>query len=312
MASRRRRQGPNPAAAVTALNCYVNTVRDPWLHGPCRIGFGTMVPTQLVTGYVRQTVSANADGSLAIFMVPGVLNTITYDNGGAAVAAWTSASCTNSSAIQALASEFRIVSGGIRAIPQVPGTAAPGLAYVGSLPAATSIGMVANSPNTLIANPLLRMGYAASGASAVLLPVDPRSFEFGAEPGGGYATTQSYPVSTPVIVFTGLPASATVLIEGVINLEAIQSSSSISGALQNLGRSDEDQPTLADHFSSRDQLWNAARRMIPSAATVAEGFSHIASATVNAARAYSAYRSIRGQMFNAPAGANRLVIEEVA
>jgi hypothetical protein len=155
------------------------------------------------------------------------------------------------------------------------------------------------------------MGYGAAGASCVAQPVDPRSFTFSNETCTGYQASTQLPLSTPVMIFTALPPASLILVEVVVNLEVIQGASSINGALQNLGRSDTDQPTLSSYFASTDQLLNVAKSYIPSPSTVAEGFAHLASASMSASRIVRGYHSIRNNYFNAPSGANRLTIEEL-
>lgn len=309
--NRRNRRGQptsiSPAAA--ALSCYLKTLRDPWQYAGCRIGFGTMVSTNLTTAYYRAVINGNADGTCAFALFPSLINMINYSIAGAAVATWGANNASNTSALQTANYEYRVVSGGLRCLPQVAGTAAPGLAYVGSLPAVNTNQLTATTINTMINNPAFHIGYAAPGASALVMPIDPASFQFTASIQGGYAGGIDAASSVPVIIFTGLPATCPVLVEGVLNLEGTVGLLS-SGSTSTPGEAAESD-SLADHFPSLDAMWAAAKRLVPDPTSVSEGFAAASGMLVNGARLAHTVQRVRGQIFPRIPASNRLLIEEL-
>lgn len=308
----RRQRNSNPpkiSSQSAALGCYLRTLSDPWQYGPCRIGFGTMVPTQLGTAYFRGIVASNADGSIGVALIPSVGNGLYVANAGAAVATWSNSVFPNASSLQAISGEYRVVSAGLRLLPLVPGTAAPGIGYAASVPSLSISQITGTAPNGFIGNPQFHVGYAASGASAISLPVDPVSFQFLNSIQAGYGVNNSVASSTPMIILTGLPGATNVLIEAVLNLEGLMTYNS-TGALNTPGQAD-DQPTLSDYFPSLDNMWSQAKRAIPSPVAIADGLNNMARIAVGAGRLVHTARQIRQQFFPVLQTANRLTIEEV-
>jgi len=119
--ARTRNRGRGNSPTVTAMQCYLRTLSDPWSYGPCRIGFGTMVPTSLATAYLRRVFAANsADGTFSVALTPSIVSMLYYNDSGLTSTSWGYANATNVGPLQQLASEYRVVSGGLRVIPQVP------------------------------------------------------------------------------------------------------------------------------------------------------------------------------------------------
>jgi len=132
------------------------------------------------------------------------------------------------------------------------------------------------SASSISAMPQAKMGYAATGASSIILPTDPGSFQFTQSAQVGYTlgSSSAFFTSTPVISLAGLPPGTTILVEAVLNLEGIQGYSS-SGAIPNTGYAN-DESTLADHFPSLDNLFSSIKHYLPSATTVSDGFASAA------------------------------------
>jgi hypothetical protein len=313
---RRKRRNNNQSSSSTGqlsmYKAYIKTLADPWQVPPVRIGFGTMVPTNLMTAYYRATTTAFTDGSIGVFMLPSIANMVNINNSGLAAASWVSSNAQNITAIQNGSYSARVVSGGIRLIPQVAATAAPGVSYAGSISQATPNGMVAGTLNTYINSPLLKMGFAASGASAVILPVDPTSFEFISAVITGYGSTTNTNTSCPIIIFTGLPASSNVLVEVFLNIETVQNQNDAASNVTNVGQDTTGEPTLADYFPSLDNLWSSAKRNLPEPMSVATGFARAAHVINGGIRLHNTIRSARNNYYNAPSGAPRVTIEEVS
>lgn len=302
-------RGPTTQITTSALKCYLNTLSDPWQYGPCRIGFGTMVPTQLGTVYARLVAASNADGTIGVACFPSVGNGLYINTAGSGVATWSNTTFFNAAAIQALAAEYRVVSCGLRLLPMVPGTAAPGIGYSGSVPSLSVNNITSTAINGFIGNPLFHIGYAAPGASAISLPVDPASFQFTNAVQAGYGAAASCASTVPVIMLTGLPGATNVLIEAVLNVEGISGYAS-TGALNTPGQAN-DQPTLADYFPSLDAMWSAAKSSLPSATAISDGMNSAARIAVGAGQLLHTARQIRGNYFPRLTPSNRLTIEEV-
>ncbi len=66
----RRNNGGRSLVGRPQLQCYLDSLADPWINPGCKIGFGTMSHTDLATFVYRGVVTAAADGSLAVNMAP--------------------------------------------------------------------------------------------------------------------------------------------------------------------------------------------------------------------------------------------------
>jgi hypothetical protein len=281
-----------------AADCYVATVTNPWAVGPCRIGFGTLVPTQLYTGYARFKVSASSDGAIAFAMVPSIVSTVQYANTSGASTTWnTPISCTNAVAIQAACGQARVVSAGIKAMPLIPATSSPGMLFAGSIPSTTIGTVTAISANNLAQFPGLKQGRAITGGSAISEPIDPDSFNMWSSVVNGFGSGTLFVNSCPVIVMLNLPASCDVWVEVCVNLEGILIANSSSAAITNPSVSTESQTTLSDYFPSIETLWNYAKSMIPSAGAVNEGFTTAAQTAAGAVHAARTLRTARNTFF---------------
>jgi hypothetical protein len=283
---------------LDALDCYVATLTNPWAVGPCRIGFGTLVPTQLYTGYIRTRLTASADGTLAFAMVPSLVSTIQYANTGAGSSSWnTPISCTNVVPIQASCGAARVVSAGIKVMPLIPATAVPGMAFAGTIPTTTVGTVTAFTPNQLSQFPGLKQGRAITGCSAISEPIDPDSFNMWSSVVNGFGNNTLFVNSCPVVVLLSLPASCDVWIEAVVNIEGILQANSASAAITNPSISTESQKTLSDYFPSIESVWNFAKAYIPSAGTVNEGFTTAAHTVTGAMHAARTLRTARNTFF---------------
>jgi hypothetical protein len=313
---RRNRTASFSRLQANAADCYVATVTNPWAVGPCRIGFGTLVPTQLYTGYARFKVTASSDGAIAFAMVPSLVSTIQYANTSGASTTWnTPISCTNAVAIQAACGQARVVSAGIKAMPLIPATSSPGMLFAGSIPSTTISTVTAISANNLAQFPGLKQGRAITGGSAISEPIDPDSFNMWSSVVNGFGNGTLFVNSCPVIVMLNLPASCDVWVEVCVNIEGILIANSSSAAITNPSVSNESQTTLSDYFPSLESLWNYAKSMIPSAGAVNEGFTTAAQTTASAVHAVRTLRTARNVFFPpAPLNAyanNMARIEEV-
>jgi hypothetical protein len=314
--NRRKRRGNNSARSSNSMKSamysgYISTLADPWRVGGVRIGFGTMVSTNLYTAYLRTILTTSSDGSLSVVISPQIINMLYYCNSGITSTTWAGVNATNYTYIQNAAYEGRIVSGGIRCVPQIPATSAPGVAYAGTFPAFTPTNLIANSCTTLISAPIMKMGFGAPGASAVILPVDPSSFQFLVATISGYANGTNFATSSGVVCFTGLGNATNVMVELALNIECIQNAQD-AGSFSTPGDDTINQPTLADSFPSLDSLWSSARRNLPESTSIAEGFARAAHVVHGGIKLYNTVKNARSNMYNAPSGAGRVTIEEIS
>lgn len=287
-----------------------------------------MVPTELYTCYTRGSFTLNADGTGSCCLLPvvgsngGTSAPFWYNNGTFnSNTGWAGASFSNASVVAAALYAGRVVSAGVRVLPQVAATSVPGTIYAGSVNILSQAVLVTNSTNGITSWPQLKMGYGALGATAVSRPKDPDSFVFDPIVIFGNSSQTTF-VSTPVIAFTGFPASTSVQYEIVLNVEGIMSGVSVSAALEGGGSGQDAESTPSDFFPSVEQMWKNIRSYVTDAGTV-DNMARVASTIPNGIGALAnAYRtgrhiydtimhnSARENYFALPA-VNRVIVEEV-
>jgi hypothetical protein len=251
------------------VQSYLNSLNNPFEDNGCKLGWGCLVPSSLVTAYVKGTLTANADGTLGIVLLPMANNIVSVASGGLNVSFATTAisiAAADGTAIGANYSTGRIISGGIRAYPSIALTSAPGAVYAGAIPTLTYSQAMAMTPNDLSTSPYMKQFRSYEGATATLRPQDTFSFEFDTR---NVSTTipwtgnNDLPVSVPFLAFYGIPASSTVFYEAVLNMEAIGISQHSSAALAFGDKQSSN--SLADYFPSVEKLWSLAKPFVASA-----------------------------------------------
>lgn len=292
----------------TMTSEYINTLNDPFEYGPCRLGFGTLCPTNLYTGYFRSTFTLNADGSGALVLAPCVgssSGSLLINTGTATSAAWSLGSgFVDRTAIGNSATEGRVVSIGLRAIPQVAATSVPGVIACGQLNSVVfNQGVATMNTADLLALPQLRVGVGALGGTACGRPIDPASYTFLRTTitgdTNGLAGTTVYGYGAPVIVFSSFAASTNVFVEGVINVETTQPST--FGSNTAMEQSGSSQETVADTSPSIESMWSKIKTHVSSAGTV----DHVGDLAAKFGRA--ATNVLMNRYFNG-AGAGDLVV----
>jgi hypothetical protein len=268
------RQVSRPMAAraspnMKILDTYVNSLNDPFEYEGPRLGWGCLVPTTTATAYLRTTVTANADGSLGLIAMPNAKYLLQTNNAGAAVATWSGTAATDLAACTANFSFGRCISLGIKAFPSIAATVAPGASYAGNIygqSAAAGVQSLASfTPNDLASLPQSQLGIGSNGATSTGRPVDTTSFQFRTETvdNVGYYSTP-IPFALPYIGFTGLPASASVVVEVVMNFEALEANAHASAGLGNGTTVAE---TASSTWASLEQFYAAARPQIAQVAS---------------------------------------------
>lgn len=246
------------SSSTTLTQSYVDSLNDPFDNQGPRLGWGCLVPTNVASAYFRSASTANADGSLLLLAKPCAKGLLRAGDGGAAVATTASADATDLAAISASFGSGRLISIGIRAFPSIAATSAPGATYSGALEGMTTTLMNALTPNDCVSFPQSHIGIASDGATAVGRPQDTDSFRFATEVvnGTGWATTDELPFSVPYIAFVGLPATALVYYEVVMNFEGVNLTQHSAAGL---GQGNTDGDSLATHWFSVEHLWNSVR-----------------------------------------------------
>jgi hypothetical protein len=289
-------QRPRLADVGTQLTTdYVKTLSDPFQYPGVKLGWGCMTSTSLVQAYTRGITAANADGSLALLLYPNVQIIIDVANAGAAVSFTTAAmniGAADYQAIEANYSAARVVSGGIRSKPLIAMTSIPGQAYSGAL-TATPVVQLALTPTDLASTNTTQVGSAYGGVGATLRPYQPSSFDFHEEVVGtsqdwnsGANANEVIPYTLAYNVFLGLPASANVEFEAVLNLECLPLEKHNGANVIALGN--DRSPTLADYWPSFEKLWKYVRNVLPPSAMEDGSLARMA--------AYTAGRFIRNNM----------------
>lgn len=237
---------------------YLRSLNDPFLYGPVRLGYNTMVPTQLATLVARGTMTVNTDGSLAIVVLPVPLisasSPILTSAGIKSTTSWGTLTYSNASVVAGMMSQYRAVSAGLRAFPLIASTSVAGLVYSGALPTATYNQIIALTPQTFPLYPETEWGDARVGAVACGRPIDNRSYAFN---NFTLAADNLSPFSVPYIYFEGLPAGTSVAYEIVLNLEGIRDPTDLLGAsvrAQETGNNAG--PQVSDVFPTSESAWS--------------------------------------------------------
>jgi hypothetical protein len=248
---------------------YFKSLADPFEVGEQKLGWGCMVPTAAPQAYFRGQTTAATDGSLTIAVLPCVTNGILVWNTSVTTTSITSDfNFGNATAINSNCGEGRCVSVGVRAFPNIALTSVPGSAYSGATVATTFADLNTLSTTDFIQLPTSHQSIGVQGISSTGRPIDPESFIFSTTivDNNGYTasanTGKSIPFSVPYVSFLGLPASAVVFYEVVLNLEATQviAHSGQTILADTDGVSGE---TVGDHWPTPESLHRAMGKYLP-------------------------------------------------
>lgn len=229
-----------------------------------------MAPTETGTCIFRRTIAANSDGSLAIVQFPYVGNTSTSFNpiwnstGAVGVVSWTSYQWDNVSQYASnVFTEARIIASALRITPLVAATVAPGIIYAGTISSTTSAAVAAQTPATFSSLTSLKAFVTMERVQVNMRPIDNSAYEFIPNNAGG--TTSSFlPNTTNMIVLTGFPAGASILVESVLHFEYLPIYLNAQGRDTNiLGPI---KPDISSAFPSFERMWDyTTTRLNPSA-----------------------------------------------
>jgi hypothetical protein len=237
----------------------------------------------------------STDGSFGIACLPwlngGVApnwGAIRTTSSGLLSNSWNPQDWSNAAQLAAAAGESRIVSIGLKVLPQVAATAAPGVIYAGNV-SDVNYNMFATSGATAslsnwVGSPFLQMGYGNVGAIATGRPEDPTSYSFGTvstlHPN---LVTDAVPFTTPIVCGSGFPAGTTVFFECVMNFEYMYQPMVQYAALSMPVEADEARDSaLPSLFPSLESMWNAIRPYVTHP-TLVSSLENIASSGASAA-----------------------------
>lgn len=251
------------ALGATLTRAYFDSLVNPFEYGGAKLGWGCMSPSFLASGYLRGSVAANADGTLLLIAVPNLKQLLYYNNAGAAVATMSYSDASDAAAVRANTLLARPISIGIKAFPSIAATSPPGIVYSGDLQGQNYTALNLITPNDAISFPQGDQRIASLGASATGRPVDPNSFSFSKPTVDttGYAAAANIPFTCPYIVFTGLPASAVVAFEVVVNFECLPISAASDSPMGFPAVADD---KLSSHWPSFEQMWAKVQPYLPS------------------------------------------------
>jgi len=254
-------------------DCFAALLNDPFSNPPCRLGWGTMVPTALGTCSYRGTVSCNTDGSYAILVNPtlgqgatGIANPIMTNVSGANGVTWTGTAFQNIAQYpSALLTETRIISVGLRVSPLVAQTSAPGVIYAGQINGITPTLLSGYSPTGLAIQSTLKTIISTNAPIRIVTrPIDNTAYEFGTATTYGGAGNL-YDHSTIACALIGFPSSASLIIDVILHFEYMPNANLSNNREYNMDMS-QDEPKISSFFSSAEAAWDyTSSRLNPSA-----------------------------------------------
>lgn len=278
--------------AALIVREYVSALVSPWSNPPVKPGWGCLVPTTTTVGYVRGSVTANADGSIMFVAVGDCSAMLRVYTAGANVAGapGTTLAATNLAQIQAMYGNARITALGLRAIPNIAMTAVPGQGYSGIAPELNYTLNSTLTPTDLSNMPNAQMCLGAAGCSVTGRPSDITAFGFGIGPVTGYAVGTNPSFSPVFIVFTGLPAGAIVNVEAVVHIEGIPL---IAHSAMGTPGAELPRPTLARIYPSPESLYEEMR-VSPITAQVSQPYNFNVGAVMSAAAGAAVAQALPG------------------
>jgi len=308
------RRKTKKSAKGSLLNQYVACLNDPFEQAPVRLGFGTFIPTTVVTGYGRTSINTNAiDGSFSIVGFPSVVGTvITNVAGNAATPTWVSSDCSNATNIIGSYGAGRVIAFGVRIFPMIAATSPPGMIALGLAPSAGSPGGVtlfgSNSTANLFNQPFMNIHKATSNCSGALQvlwrPEDVSDMEFDRNQAMSRAFSISGGTITgvndtgPVICIAGqgLPLSTSLWYEFVVHIEATASLTPGAAA----STTTDDAETTVRGQGQVTSLENTFSTVMSKLAPLSGAITDAVPYMSFAARAYSEYHRARGAAARGP------------
>lgn len=139
------------------LQAYFDCLVDPFNNPPVRLGYGTMVPTQLHTAYLRTSINTSPSGNVTLICLPNPNNLVlaTFANGMTELPLGGSANkftAANAGLLNTMYDQVRTVAMGLRVYPMIPATSVPGIVAMGCAPRSDLTDFVAATVGTTPGN----------------------------------------------------------------------------------------------------------------------------------------------------------------
>lgn len=308
----RRRKGarvPRPVSTLNVHTEWADCMNDPFNNPPVKLGLGTMVNTSIYTFYQRSSFTANAtDGTFSIALYPRSVTgasgwSIDYNNGGAASTAWGNINWANFgpfTSMYGLSNETRVIGGGLRVMPSIAATAAPGELFAGYFPAGTVASVEATTALGLQNVPSAHVGISTDGAMVCTRPQDLDSFTF--QPDGATTTGTTTHWSIPFVTGS-IPPGATVYWEAILHVEVLPGTNA-PGAFAE-GDSVDYRSQLSNLYGSIEGLFYKTETLLENAVRLTSRFTNLAATAVSVGGLLLAGGSFNRS--NASYGRNRLI-----
>lgn len=277
----KRRTGTRVGGTLhpSVLN-WAKLLNDPFAYSAMRLGLGCLVETIPYSMVFRGSVAANADGSFALAVLPFEVmssgSPVMFSNAGFGTPTWTGQAWLNASAATSAfgnAHEYRTVAVGLRVMPSIALTSAPGEIYAGSVPTGCYLNVASMSPANIAAAMYVESGLASDGASVSGRPQDLGAVNFFsiANTVPSNATVSNW--SIPVCSGLGLPASSIIYYEAVMHMEIIPG---VTSGLAYENASRPGGPLDESPFASFEQLFRTTSQVLDSGIHLTSRFISVA------------------------------------
>lgn len=221
----RRRRVRAMSRGAPPFHDYRQCLVNPFCCQPTYAPIPTAVATFLARAVIRTTISTNTDGTFSAFLMPtlqvsGTTAGLFTNVSGAAGTTWNSQSWSNHGVLVNAFATGRVVSFGLKVTANIPATSAPGFLYSGGIPGLPYSALTAISPNASMTFPVLKISEGRRGAFALGRPEDMESYHFHINT-HTMSTSQTPLFTVPWITGVGFPSSSAVVVEAVVNFEAL-------------------------------------------------------------------------------------------
>jgi len=287
---------------------YYESLVDPFENQGCRLGWGCMTPSDLTTAYIRGSTAANADGTLAIAVVPSCKKMVKIGNGGLNVDLGTANVPVDATNVAAISSNYRagrVISVGLKAFPSIAATDKPGVSYAGCLEPMKDGDLSSLTPADFISFPQNRQEIGSLGCSATGRPIDTLSFEFlqkAVDTTGYTYGGDQIPFTVPYVVFSGLPAGATVNYEAVLNLEVTYITAHGTNAIGNESTWSD---SLANYWPNFESAWSRIQPYLPSPGQAFQAITRVAGIEMPAVHSMFGRLGLQSNAFQIGTARNR-------
>lgn len=245
---------------------YLATLNDPFEYPPVKLGYDCYVASDLVTAYMRGSITVNADGTFSMVGFPCSQSLVLTNVSGAIGTTWTTLGSINATNILTNYGAGRTLSLGIRAFSnQGGGALSTGVFYAGAIPIVTLNEVRSFSAIGLSTLNQSEMGIGKNGACALGRPQDNDSFVFFQS---NIVTNNTFlsEFSVPYITGEGFPVGTKIYYECIQNLEVL--SKVTTGSIASSPNLPNQGPVASDFFPSPESLMSKIRPLISSSAVM--------------------------------------------